>query len=255
MTNNGSANTTEEKSPWVQPGFIAAGGVLAMVVLLGIVLAITSGSSKGDTTGQAASPPPASSSPAAGNPGDSVCGLAAGDQSIPRTPPTASWKLRGSFAVPVATEYGPAGFAHGIPSCFAHSPIGALFAAINIDGGLATAAKASTADRVNALRAMAASGAGRDAAIATTRRDGPATDTSAGAQVAGFSIVRYDPSTAVVDLAIRVDRPGAAGYTHLSATLRWERRDWKLAFSQAGEPFDGTQQIPSLAGYVPWSGV
>ncbi len=59
----------------------------------------------------------------------------------------------------------------------------------------------------------------------------------------------------MVDLAFRVDRSGTTGYFHTTSTMRWERGDWKLVLSQNGIPFDSTQQIPNLNGYVPWSGV
>jgi hypothetical protein len=67
--------------------------------------------------------------------------------------------------------------------------------------------------------------------------------------------VRYEPGSAVVDLAFRVDRPGVAGYFHTTSTMRWERGDWKLVLAQDGVPFDSTQAIASVDGYVPWSGV
>ena len=78
MINNGSAGTPDEKSPWVQPGFIAAAAVVALLVLLGLVLAVTGGSegqARAGGTGRARR-----QRPATGDPDASVCGLPPGSQ-------------------------------------------------------------------------------------------------------------------------------------------------------------------------------
>lgn len=255
MLNNGTASTPE-KSPWMQPGFIAAAAVVALLVLLGLILAVTGGSN-GDTKSGAANPAPAPpAAPSGQNADASTCGLAAGNQTIPKAAPAATWKLRGTVAVPTSPRsFGPGAHEGDVPACFAHSPSGALFATINIDAALGVASAGSSSEQVRVLKQVAATGPGRDAAIKSARQNGPATDSSSGAQVAGFSITRYESASAVIDLAFRADRPGATGYFHLSSTVRWEGGDWKLVFSQAGDPFDSTQQIPSLSGYIPWSGV
>lgn len=253
MLNNGTASTPE-KSPWARPGFIAAAAVVALLVVLGLILAVTGGSN-GDAKGGEANPAP--TPPAASSGQDaSVCGLAGGDQTIPKAAPTATWKLRGTVAVPSApSTFGPHTVAAGIPSCFAHSPTGALFATTNIYAALSVASHGSDTKQIAALKAMAAPGPGRDAA--TSRRGGqrPSADSSAGVQVAGFNVVRYEPASAVIDLAFRVDRPGATGFVHATSTLRWDQGDWKIVLSQDGRPFDSLQQIPDLGGYMPWSGV
>jgi hypothetical protein len=131
-----------------------------------------------------------------------------------------------------------------------------LFANISIYAALSEFSKQPPANPRALLRQLIASGPGRDAAERRAGEGGPASsDSSAGVQVAGFSVVRYEKRSAVVDLAFRVSRPGTSGYVHATSTMRWERGDWKLVLSQEGKPFDATQQIPDLNGYVPWSGV
>jgi hypothetical protein len=252
MTDNGVTSLKDEQRPWAQPGFIIATAVVALLIVLGLILALTGGgeSTRHDNGGVAPSV-------SAGRDKDaSVCGLAPGAQTIPKDPPPAKWNLVGTLAVPSSPNtFGPGAVKADVPSCFAYSPTGALFAMVNLDAALGVVSRLGAEDQVRVLRQIAAAGRGRDAAIESARRNGAAHGSSSGAQVAGFSLVRYEPGAAVVDLAFRSDRPGATGYFHLSSTLRWERGDWRLVFSQTGEPFDATQQIPDLTGYVPWSGV
>jgi hypothetical protein len=253
MTDNGSTSTNDEKNPWAQPSFIIAAAVVGLLIVLGLILAFTGGTESDSPADNGAVAPAA---PAEQSRNTSVCGLAPGDQTIPKDPPRAKWNLVGTLAVPRSPKrFGPGLLRANVPSCFAHSPTGALFAMVNLDGALSVVSRRSAEDQVRVLRQIAAASPGRDAAIDSARRNGPARDSAARAQVAGFSLVRYEPASAVVDLAFRTERPGATGYFHLSSTLRWEHGDWKLVFSQAGEPFDSTQQISSLGGYVPWSGV
>jgi hypothetical protein len=54
----------------------------------------------------------------------------------------------------------------------------------------------------------------------------------------------------VVDLAVKTET-GALG--SLSASLVWEKGDWKLELPAAGgSPF---KQISDLVSYIPWAGV
>ena len=143
MITNGSADSGEDqRSPWTQPGFIASAVVVGLVIVLGLVLTVTSGSQ-----GEAGTPaPPAADSsppaPPADTGDDSACGLARGDQTIPVSAPKATWKLRGTVAVPTAPKtFGPGRVRDGVPSCFARSPTGALFAMLNIQAAMGQLAR------------------------------------------------------------------------------------------------------------------
>ena len=63
--------------------------------------------------------------------GDSRCGLAAGDQRIPATPPESEWELVDGIASPQSDTVGPGVREGKRRLCYAHSPTGALFAAVN----------------------------------------------------------------------------------------------------------------------------
>lgn len=253
-------STDEEdttRNPLTQPAFLASSVVVALIVVLGLVLAF-SGS---EQDGVARSPTPnvtgsqAQKAPTARD--DGPCDLPVGNQAIPTSAPETKWELKGTVAVPRSpATFGPATVEDEIPSCFARSPTGALFATVNIFATLSSASERPFEDQLTVLRQYAATGRGRDRALRDARDDGTtaASGSSAGVQVAGFSIVRYEPTTAVVDVAFRVARGTATALVHAASTLRWQGDDWKIVLSDSGRPYDSLQQISSLDGYVPWSG-
>lgn len=243
MLNNETASTPD-KSPWAQPGFIAAAAVIALLVLLGLILAVTGGSN-GDA--HPSTPAPSAAKPSVRNANASVCGLPAGNAAVPTTAPRAKWELVEGVAAPTApTTLGPGRVDGGLRSCFAHSPTGALYAAVNV-----IAMTASDANRKSFVRRLTVPGEGRDRALQNL---GPNSDPSTALQVAGFAVNDYRNNSAVVDLAFRVDTGNAAGYVHLPLAMRWLDGDWKLAVPDTGQPFDGMTRAPSLAGYVAWKG-
>ena len=243
MVDNGRIRDREDKSPWTQPGFLAAGAVVALLVALGLILVVTGGSDDEPQPGTTnAAPAPA---PPAGQDADaSVCGLPAGSQAVPTEAPPTQWELVGGIAAPTSTKaFGPGVVTEGLRSCFAHSPTGALYAAANV-----IAMTASADHREAFVRRMTVPGVGRDRAL---RNLGPESD-SATLQIAGFSVRDYRTSSVVVDLAFRVDAGRAVGYTHLPLALRWLDGDWKLALPDTGQPFDAMTRVPSIAGYIAW---
>jgi len=256
MITNGSADSGEqERSPWTQPGFIASAVVVGLVVVLGLVLAVTGGATEGADTVA----PPAAKEPIPvqqiDDVGASVCGLENGDRTVPVNAPKATWKLRGTVAVPTAPKtFGPARVRDGVPSCFAHSPTGALFAMLNIHAAMGQFARAPGRYPIGKVVRMLAPSPGRDK-LEKAASQSPVADkgsTTPGAQVAGFTIVRYEGDTAVIDVAFGGDRPDVPGYVHGQSTLRWQDGDWKLVLAQNGAPFDSVQAIPDLTAYVPW---
>jgi len=250
MSNNESTDTADEKSAWTRPGFIAASVVVAIIVVLGLIVAFSGGSKQG-TQSPAAPPPPAGRPAAKADTDESVCGLDAGEQAVPTSAPRAKWELVGQVAAPTAPKTkGPGRVDNGLRSCFAHSPVGALYAAVNV-----IAMTASDDRGAPFVRRLTAPGVGRDRALATLGQEpSDAQNASTALQVAGFAITDYRKRSAVIDLAFRVDNGATTGYVHLPLALRWLDGDWKLALPDTGQPFDGMTRIPNLAGYVPWRG-
>jgi hypothetical protein len=73
-------------------------------------------------------------------------------------------------------------------------------------------------------------------------------------QWAGFRIVSYSPAQATVTLA------GAApattpSYGQLTVALAWSQGDWRVVPQAGPALFVNVGPVPSLASFVPWSGV
>jgi hypothetical protein len=250
MTDN-NHDRPERTSPWSQRGFVVSAIVVALIVVLGAVLVVTNPSDNDETATQPPEPTTSTTpTSSATTPDDSACGLPAGDQTVPRaTPPDTQWELVGTVAVPTAPEaYGPGRVDDGLRSCFAHSPMGALYAASNF-----IASASDPALRAKAVDNLTAAGEGRDRAL--TQVEGPQAASANKVQLVGFTVLNYDAGRSTVDLAFRATRrDGTAGLAHMPLSLRWEDGDWKVVLPATGEVFPGVGPIPDLTGYVPWGG-
>lgn len=251
MTEDGD----EARSAWTQPAFLAAAGVVAIILVFGAVAILGVGGGK-----RAAEPPaPARSAPvvtreAGGQAGGGVCKLAAGSQTVPTSAPAGTtWELVGTMAAPEAEGVGPGATTHGVRACYARSPVGALYAAANF-----VAAASAPSLRGAAAAYLTAAGAGRELSLRRERQEGgqgEAKSAEGNLQVVGFAFTSYAPTRAVLGLAMRVDAGQRGAYVELPVAMVWEGDDWKYVVPETGEPFGGLQRVASLAGYVPWSGV
>jgi len=237
------AETNEDQNPLTKPKFIISAVVVAIIVALGIILAVLP--KGGGTAAPAASSSnsPSTSTQSSAGPAASVCGLPDGDQSKPATAPTdTKWELVGKVAAPTSPErYGPGKTAPtGLRTCFAHSPTGALYAAANV-----TTLSAVGKTRL-VLENLAIPSAERDALL---KQPEPALSTST-AQLAGFAIRSYSSDKAVIDLAFKGDN---GAFVSIPVPLQWHAGDWKIIVPATGST--GAGQIPDISGYVPWAGV
>ncbi|UKA73587.1 hypothetical protein [Arthrobacter sp. FW306-06-A] len=234
----------EDQNPLTKPKFIISAVVVAIIVALGIILALVpkgSGtpspepSNTGTSTGSAQ---PSATSAA------SVCGLPSGDQAKPATPPAdTKWELVGKIAAPTSPkQFGPGKTeANGLRSCFAHSPMGALYAAVNVTA-LSGSGKAALV-----YEQLAVPGPERDALLKSSPSAAPQ---SVAAQLAGFTVRSYDSERTVIDLAFK----GANGaFISIPVPLQWFGGDWKIVVPATGDA--GARQIADLSGYIEWSGV
>ncbi|MFC8523743.1 hypothetical protein [Pseudarthrobacter sp. NPDC057230] len=233
----------EDQNPLTKPKFIISAVVVAIIVALGVILALV------PRGGGTASPEPStstssSSSQPTATAAASVCGLPSGDQAKPATTPAdTKWELVGKIAAPTSpTQFGPGKTeANGLRSCFAHSPTGALYAAANM-----TALSASgKADLV--YQQLAVPGPERDAVLKPSPTAAP---NSVTAQLAGFTFRSYEADRAVIDLAFK----GANGtFVSIPVPLQWYEGDWKFVVPATGDT--GARQLSDLSGYVEWAGV
>lgn len=246
-------DTDQASSPGRRRGLVLAGVFLVVLLAVGLLLALVPSDDREPVVGGESASPTTAAAPSQAPVAAEACELPAGDQTVPVVPPAdTQWELVGRVVAPTAPEvYGPA-VPDPVRSCFARNPTGALYAAVN---ALAT----TTLPDAPRLLAedLGAEGPGRDAALSQLPADGsvvPADDTAAQVQLAGFQFLSYTEDETVIDLAIRGVSNNQTGFVHSVFTLRWEEGDWRVVHTPEGAPFAGVQTLPSLAGYVPWSG-
>ena len=246
MISNGSADSGEhQRSPWTQPGFIASAIIVGLVVVLGLVLAVTGGS---NTDARPAGPSANAPSPAAepaSRPSERACGLPAND-TVPESAPRAKWELVGTMAAPTAPdEVGPGKTVGGFRRCFAHSPLGALYAAVNFWATLSAKPPADT------YRQLAAPSRAQRAAIEAADSE-DADRLQSRLQVAGYAFSSYDPERAAITLAFRLNDGRLFA---VNTTMLWnaKRDDWlyEVPLDQAR---GSITPIADLGAVVAWSG-
>lgn len=234
----------DDQSPWTQRGFIIAAVIVAAIALGAVILAIAGGDGGDDAppSAQGTAPTTALAAPATGG---STCGLPAGDQDVPTgAPPGTNWELVGSMAAPRDPErIGPGRTTDGIGTCFAHSPLGALYAAVNFW------ASSTARDPADVYATLAADTPARAAAIRGARQNKTRLDERGPLQVAGFRYLSYDDRAASIDLAFRLTD---GRFVRLPSAMRWEGGDWKLVI--AGDGKSGGSPLSDLSGYTEWSG-
>ncbi|ABK05674.1 hypothetical protein Arth_4505 (plasmid) [Arthrobacter sp. FB24] len=248
-----STESTPEANPVTKPGFIIAAALVVALLAATVVIFLLP---KGDTTAQPAPASPSSSasatpSAAADATGKSVCGLPSSNDTALGTAPASKWELVGKMAVPTdpkTTGPGKAD-ADGFRSCFAHSPTGALYAAMNVaalGSSQAPELEKKLADR------LLVPGTGRDAAIRETGAGAGSSGNSTTIQVQGFLLKSYTPSEANLDLAFKTDTGALA---HFTMSMRWMDGDWKVKPSDDGVTYSNVSQLRDLSGYILWAGI
>lgn len=234
------------KSFWKQRGVLTAAVFIVGVIIAGIILVVTTSGKDAEKETQSARPNVAA--PVVSS--DSICGLEAGDQSVPTVEgPQTQWELVGRLAAPTATDtYGPGlieddGFRH----CYAQSPVGALYAALNLYS-LSSSGDKQLSARVS--EELIAPGKGRDVLIREVETAKSA-DGDVSAQFAGFQFLKVSDREVIVDVALRASNGVIASFvTHMV----WADGDWKMVVQDNGQPAVAMKTIPSLDGYIKWSG-
>ena len=236
-----------KRSPFTRPGFILSASLLLVLVAAVIVIAFLP--NRTDTPGTGAAGPTdkatssASATPTGDGLGDSICGLPESGDTALGAAPQSDWELIGKTAVPTSPETAGPGVVNsdGVRSCFANSPVGALYAAANIFGLV------TNGNQQAVLEELSGDSDARDQQLADLKNS---TEEPVSAQIGGFKIQNYTGSSATVDLGVELGN-GAVG--SVPVPLVWENGDWKLNVAQGG--VTGSQQLIDLSAYIPWSGV
>ncbi|CNE62193.1 Uncharacterised protein [Mycobacterium tuberculosis] len=155
------------------------------------------------------------------------------------------WKRFKGVALPFSPSVGPLFVERDIAHCYAHTPRGALLAAVQISVRL----DRSTRWR-KILEKQVVAGEGRTA-YARVRASGEVVPAEKAAQLRGFRIVSYTPQTAVVG-TVSLD-PVRGGRMARTTTVRWDG-DWKLVPTPDGHSGSAPRAVDSLSGYVFWGG-
>ena len=238
---------TTERSVWTRPGFIAAAGVVAILIVVAIALAMRD-AGPGITAPTPTASSEATAAPSASAPsGDaSVCGLEGFESTGSLTEaPAVEWGFQGTTAYPTSRSAGPGETdAAGIRTCFQHTPNGALLAAAN-----ALVQPLDHAVVATWIEGFVAQGEYRDQILAeaTTPTEDSA---STRINIAGFRLLAYDATSARVDIAVRASVNGVPVVSSSVYELVWQSGDWKLS-AETPTPVSFAA-IPDLAGYVPW---
>ena len=246
-----ASNDSGEGSPLARPGFLVAGVLVLVVVLLGAIVAVRVGRSNNaappPVTSTAQSTPQASTS-APADPSASVCGLpGSADQGTLTAAPAAAWEYDDTTAYPSSPEFGPGQRAsEGYRYCFQHTPAGAVFATAN---ALAQGASSDLKTIDSWAQYFVSEGSGRSRVLAELNE--PRGDnTGVRMSVVGFKVLSYDASEARVDLALQTSGSAQTVYASAAYELAWQSGDWKLN-SDAPTPFNFST-VPTVDGYVPW---
>lgn len=211
-----------------------------IVVVLGVTGCTKESQEK--TAAATAEPAPTATGPA----GAGGCMADDSDQSLPRTAPRqVHWERFEGVAVPFSPVVGPLDVQGDVARCYAHTPRGALFAAVQISVRLDRSARWQ-----KILGRQVVAGEGK-AAYARVRAAGQVVPAGKAAQVTGFRIVSYTPQTAVVGTVSR--DPARGGRTARTTTVKWEG-DWKLAPTAEGSSGSVPKKVGSLSGFVFWGG-
>lgn len=200
------------------PAFIACASVVGIMLIL-LVFVLVLGGRDGETApGPAAAP---------------ACEAPAAAETDIYGTPEHSWTYTGSVLVPASESAGPSVEGPDTNSCYARSPEGAVFAAMNLvamdmDGQSRDLYENRTVD-----------GPARDAALEQVQANVAPTPVT----FRGFALVDYSTEAATVELVLEED--GFLGA--VTVEVAWEDGDWKLDPPTSLQP--PVKALTSMTGY------
>jgi len=229
---------TRDKS---RASLLLAGVFLGLVVLAGLVVVLFGG--RHDTP---AVPSAAPTAPRGIGPPDAQL-----DQTVPTSPPAGvQWQLYQRVALPYSATAGPRIIDGAVARGYAHTPTGALIAAVQIP---ARSLLSPGTEWRQVVQQQVTPGSGRDRYIqlrSQVTTDGPPDPRLT--QIAGFRFVTYTPDIAVIQFASK-SNTGQLQIT--TGTVQWSDGDWKQVLQPDGSLSPTAQIVPDLTGLVAWSGV
>ncbi|WP_089102048.1 hypothetical protein [Streptomyces hyaluromycini] len=237
---------TQPDGPYYkQRSWQVSAGFLAVVLVVGGGVALTSGSHEVSDSGAQGSGPLGSTSADRGSRPTGCHTDDSAGSALPTAAPTdISWRTLDVARVPVSASAGPTRTSGAVWWCFAHTPTGAALAAHIIPAQMSGPNwRAVTEEQVVA-------GRGRDLFVSqrSTVRDAATRGASSPATYAGFAISSYRGSTADVELLMKT----SSGYAATTIGLRWSGGDWKVVPSADGDLHTPVQTVPGANGFLMW---
>ena len=183
-----STESTNETNPFTKPGYIIAAALVVALIAATIVifLVIPDGSEEGTPQPAQSSTSAAVATTTAAAAGKSICGLPGSSDKALGSAPKTDWELVGKMAAPTAADFGPGKKdSNGFRYCFANSPEGALFAAVNV----AVLGSSGRQDlQVELAEKLLVPGTGRDTAMKKAVNSTGSSGNGTTVQVEGFVV-------------------------------------------------------------------
>jgi hypothetical protein len=242
-----------EQSPYRRRGFVAAAAMVALIAGSGVVVAIADviGAHQrrfGVQGGMARTGgrPVVAAAPLSSQEAGACGALPTSPSTVPTSTPTgAEWTLVGDMAEPGApATLGPERHVRGLGACYAHSPLGALYAAVNVMAAF------SSQPQSTVTMLLGVPGAARDAAVrvAVTTDDRDLEQIAGGpSTLIGFAFSSYSAQQAAITLALQ----GPSGaQVAIPLVMQWVGDDWRFVVPPGGQL--AATELQSMAGFVAW---
>ena len=211
--------------------------------------------------------PPASPRPAAMATASPAGAAGSGSQGQPQVPrvslDSVRWSSFYGVELPVSAQAGPYDTSAGVAAGFAHTPLGALLAAVNI--GVRANVQWGPRIFTTVIRGQVT---GPDAAALLTGcqaayDQAAQSDGVTGGQPLGtvdvteqaFRWITYTPAAAILDLVSA--GPGSNGATvraSVQMEVVWDGGEWKVVAPPGGDWGNSAAELSSLAGYTAFPG-
>jgi hypothetical protein len=228
----------------------------AAVILLGTGLAFA-----------LASRPPVSRNPApaaTASPADAAGPGSQGQPQVPRVSlASVRWSSFYGVELPASAQAGPYDTSGGVAAGFAHTPVGALLAAVNIGvranaqwgPRIFTAVIRGQVTGPDAAALLAGCQAAYDQAAQSAGVTGGQPLGAVDVAEQAFRWITYTPAAAILDLVSA--GPGAGGATvraSVQMDVVWDGGDWKVVAPPGGDWGNSAAELSSLAGYTVFPG-
>ncbi|MDX3690718.1 hypothetical protein PV726_10370 [Streptomyces europaeiscabiei] len=236
-----------EQPFWQQRGWVLSAGFLLVLLVLAAATLMNSDDDASEASGSPSPTASASDGSGGGDARPAGCRTDNSEQEKPTAAPKdIYWKAGGTHLVPVSKSAGPLTFDGPVWSCYAHTPMGAVFAAHAITNNFGLEGWREVVER------QVVPGAGRDAYVAkrSKKEDESASGQPSEETFSGFSVLAYNEKEATVMILGRI--PSVDKYGSLSVTLRWQDGDWKVLPDPDGTIYGGVSYTDGTSGFITW---